>query len=108
MFGSENAFSGQYTCYTLNTQKKPNITVKIAVVEGDFASLVGLGFPLSVSIFKKRIWDLVKQIGLLSPPGVDSPLARLFWPAPDYKSQAKEKESKDLRPPVPATCIVAI
>ena len=27
-----------------------NIAVKVAVVEGDFASLVGLGFPLSLSL----------------------------------------------------------
>ena len=40
---------------------------KLAVLEGDFASLCDLGFPLSLS---KVVWGLTMQYGLQSLPVV--------------------------------------
>ena len=91
-----------------------NIAVKVAVVEGDFASLVGLGFPLSLSLHLQEKSLRLSQANWTAKSTSGGFSISLFWPAPDPKSQAKprRRRTRKRRPkasikPVPAACAVA-
>ena len=71
-----------------------NKAVRVAVIEGDFASLVGLGFPLSLSLqlqesnlrLDQALWTAKSTKGGFS--------VSLFWPAPDCKTCKSEVQQK--------------
>ena len=68
--------------------------VKVAVLEGDFASLLNLGFPFSLSFqlqegslrLNQALWIAKSTKGEFS--------VSFFWPALDSKSEALSKEKK--------------
>ena len=79
--------------------KMANTAVKVAVVDGDFASLVGLGFPLLLSLHLQEKSLSLKQIGQLSPPGVGFPLASSGLPLIlSLKPSLEENKKKETRP----------
>ena len=71
--------------------------IKVAVLEGDFASLCALGFPLSLSLqlqqsclrLNEAMWTAKSTSGGFS--------VSFFWPAPDLKSQVQPKKRKRRR-----------
>ena len=72
-------------------------TIKIAVLEGDFASLCALGFPLPLSLqfqqsclrLNEAMWTAKSSSGGFS--------VSLFWPAPDLKTQVQPKKKRKRR-----------
>ena len=87
--------------------------IKIAVLEGEFASLVGLGFPLSLSIqLQESCLTLSKALWTAKSTNSGFSVS-LFWPAPDSvkdKHQPRRKRRKRRRAKatklVPATTTV--
>ena len=71
-----------------------NKSVKVVVLEGDFASLIALGFPLSLSLqlqegclkLNQALWTAKSTKGRFS--------VSLFWSAPDGKSEALPKRRR--------------
>lgn len=71
--------------------------IKVAVLEGDFATLVGLGFPLSLSIqlqescltLRKALWTAKSTNSGFS--------VSLFWPAPELKDKHQPKRRRRRR-----------
>ena len=71
--------------------------IKVAVLEGDFASLCALGFPLPLSLqlqqsclrLNEAMWTAKSTSGGFS--------VSFFWPAPDLKSQAQPKKKRKRR-----------
>ena len=71
--------------------------IKVAVLEGDFASLCALGFPLSLSLqlqqsclrLYEAMWTAKTTSGGFS--------VSFFWPTSDLKSQVQPKRRRKRR-----------
>ena len=71
--------------------------IKVAVLEGDFASLCALGFPLPLSLqlqqscvrLNEAMWTARSTNGGFS--------VNFFWPASDLKSQVQPKKKRKRR-----------
>ena len=71
--------------------------IKVAVLEGNFASLCALGFPLSLSLqlqqsclrLDEAMWTAKSTTGGFS--------VSFFWPAPDLKSEVQLKRKRKRR-----------
>ena len=75
----------------------PDKAIKVAVLEGDFASLCTLGFPLPLSLQLQQICLRLNEAmwtAMFSSGGFS---VSFFWPASDLKSQVQPKKRRKRR-----------
>ena len=74
--------------------KMANKPIKVVVLEGHFASLPALGFPLALSLQLQQSCLRLTDAMWTPKSTNDGFSVCLFWPAPDLKSGVEEKEKE--------------